>query len=111
MAIDIDDILSEYDDLTDDVSRAKHTIFADPLKRWLLFIDERSEFSSVISRLEELVDYEDWKERSLIIQRGAGHGKIVFPHDTDQRISIQLKLFRELSSDDNMPWKFSHSYV
>jgi len=62
----IDDVLSEFDELAGDVSTSSHEFFAPNLRQWFAFLDGSSEISAEIQRLESAADFEAWKTEGLI---------------------------------------------
>lgn len=111
MVQDIDEMLSEFDDLTDDVSRSKHEFFASNLRRWFAALDGEPETANLIQRLESGTDFDEWSKTGLIAQRGMGHGRINLPDDADQRLGVLISLFRSLTKSEDAAWRFSAEYI
>lgn len=111
MTQSVDDLLAEFDDLTDDVSRSKHAFFAANLRRWFAFMDGTPEVASAITKFENSIDYEQWSKDGLKPQSGMGPGRISLPEDTEPRLGVLIGLFRSLTAREDAALKFSHSYV
>ncbi len=108
---DIDDLLSEFDDLREDVSRSKHEFFGSNLRRWFAFLDDTPEIANTIRRLEGSIDFEQWRKDGLQPQCGMGHGRIVLPEGRDKRLGALIGMFRSLTMSENAGLQFAHSYV
>ncbi len=106
-----DDLFTDFDDRTDDVSRSTYDFFRANLERWFAFLDETPEFAPAIQDLEELIDYRVWSKTGLVEQEGMGHGRIALPNGQRERLSALLGLFRSLTNDEDAGWRFAHEYV
>lgn len=51
------DVLSEFDELVDDVTTSSHEFFSGNLRQWFAFLDRTPRISYVIGRLESVVDF------------------------------------------------------
>ncbi len=111
MTPEMANLLAEFDDLTDDVSRSKYEYFSTNLRRWFALLDGTTEISNLVKSLEDKVDFDHWRGEGLVTRSGMGHGSILLPEGGKQRLGIQTGLFRWLATDDIEPHQFSLRYV
>lgn len=109
--MEIEELLSHYDELADDTGRSKHEFFCSNLKRWFRYLDNTPKLSSLMQQIEGSVDFEEWRKDGLIEQKGMGNGKIVLPEDEIQRLSALTGLFRSLTENDDAAWRFANDYI
>lgn len=111
MATDIDEVLSEFDDLSGYVSHSKHDFFSSNLRRWFAFIDSAPGVANITRKLEGSVDFEDWRKEGLKPQSGTGHGRIILPERDEERLGALIGLFRSFTANEQAAWEFAHGYV
>ena len=111
MPVDVDDLIDEFDEITSEVARSSNQFYASNLRRWFSFLDGDPDVSLIVKRLEGVLHYEDWKEKGLKQEHGAGSGYIHLPEQTEGRLAAYIGLFRSLTVTDDAPWQFAHEYV
>jgi hypothetical protein len=101
-----------YDVMTDEVLRSRHQFFPDHLKNWFETIDTTRGVSELVSNLELSVDFKSWFENAQKSHTGmAGSGKLDWPKDREQRLGMQLALFRAMSRDEVDPITFCLNFL
>jgi hypothetical protein len=95
MAVDGDfaNFRSVYDELTDEVDRARHQFLRDHLTNWFRPLDETSRVAQLVQGLQSGADFEKWLTEHGGLQ-GMSQSGIRFPHDLEQSLGIKLLLFR-----------------
>lgn len=92
--------VDEYDSLTDDVMSANYTNHAYTLKRWFYYLDNHASFSLIVKRLTSAVDFDKWYEDGRKTMTGmAGSGTLEWPLNTENRLGLQLSLFRSFAEE------------
>ena len=107
MAIDRDfsNFRAVYDELTDEVGRARYQFLSDHLANWFQTLDTTPRVASVMRRLEASVDYAKWRQNLTSI------GVITWPKDRDQAIAMKLQLFRSIAQKKEDVSRFGLSYT
>src|SRR5882724_7646359 len=101
-----------YDDLTDEVMRSSEAFLKDHLANWFEHIDETPAVGALIQSLEAGLDFDNFKEeREATIQSMAGSGQLRWPKGREQRLGMQLQLFRRIAEDKLDAFDFSRNYV
>src|SRR6266436_2192192 len=80
-----------YDELTDEVDRARYTFLPDHIENWFRTLDTTPRVSEIIKRLQEGVDYREWRDA---LTRSAIPTNFNWPKDPEQALGIKLSLFR-----------------
>jgi len=83
-----------YDELTDEVNRAKYQFLPDHIANWFRTLDTTPRVAAIIKRLESGVDYREWRHK---LTRGVGQTRIEWPTDPEQALGIKLTLFRNFT--------------
>ncbi len=100
-----------YDDLTDEVMRSSEGL-KDHLRNWFEQIDETPAVGSLIQSLEAGLDLDRFiEEREATIQSMAGSGELRWPKGREQRLGMQLQLFRRISEEKLDAFDFSRNYM
>jgi hypothetical protein len=96
-----------YDDLTDEVARARPQFMADHVDNWFALIDETPMVRDVVKTLETSVGFDRYEfinrlkaSDSITLPPpppGRPRGPLVWPADRDKRLGLQLEVFREIS--------------
>jgi hypothetical protein len=101
MANEIEELLTEYDELVNDVAGSKHQFFQGNLKRWLDFLDRASPFvGPILQQLESAVDFTIWFAPYRTVAMGGGSKNIEWPEERRKRLGIQLLRFQRMASGD-----------
>lgn len=101
-----------FDDLTDEVERARYQFFPDHLRNWFEQIDETPGVNAIIQRLEAGLDFPTWlKEQEKSVSSMAGSGKLRFPEDKEKELGMKLLLFREFANGRAQAFQFAHRFV
>jgi hypothetical protein len=101
-----------YDDLTDEVMRSSEAFLKDHLANWFEHIDETPAVGALIQSLEAGLDFDKFKEeREATIQSMAGSGQLRWPKGREQRLGMQLQLFRRIAEDKLDAFDFSRNYM
>ncbi len=101
MEISLDEWLSEYDELTGDVLSSAWRTFPHNLQRWYAVLDGYQPFSNYVSVLEGRVLFDDWYSHALTTAHSmAGSGRLDWPTDADQRLGMELALFRRFGLEE-----------
>jgi hypothetical protein len=83
-----------YDELTDEVNRARYQFLPDHIGNWFKTLDTTPRISAIIDRLEKGVDYRTWRHA---LTRAVQNPRIEFPAETEQSLGIKLQLFRNFT--------------
>ncbi|WP_409743876.1 hypothetical protein [Ferrovibrio sp.] len=102
----------DYHELTSDVSRSRHQLYADNLQRWFRHLESDAHVFATISSLERLVDFDSWyKECQSTVRSMVGSGTLSWPHDQRARLGMHLTLFRKFSTGDISPFDFCTNFL
>jgi hypothetical protein len=100
-----------YDELTDEVSRARHQFFLEHLSNWFQLIDETPGVSSVVKALAEGHDVDLFlKESEATMGSFVGSGTLLWPKDSKQRLGMKLAVFRSMAEEKIDALDFSHNF-
>jgi hypothetical protein len=77
-----------YDELSDEVTRARHAFLPDHLRNWLATIDETPDVSRIVEQLQSGLDFPTW------FQQCEQTKKLAWPEQREKRLGMQLLLFR-----------------
>lgn len=96
---ELDALLSEYDDVTNDVRFANRSTFQTNLDRWFEWGEELPRVSKVTSDLEAQVDLDAWLQAGKATMSSmVGSGQLSWPRGA-QRTAMQLALFRYFANN------------
>jgi hypothetical protein len=109
----ISDLLKEYDELTDVVANATHTLHQAALSKWFSLLDETPMFAREVSRLEKLNDFDAWHRALESRQRSHGMGStsLNFAPDREAALGMQVALFRRMAKREIKAELFAHVYI
>jgi hypothetical protein len=98
-----------YDELTDEVERARYQFIPDHLKNWYRALDTTPRVAAVIRRLEAGVDYQTWRHD---LTRSRGTRGLDLPPEPEKSLGIRFTLFRRFSEStvEDMP-TFGHAFM
>jgi hypothetical protein len=97
-----------YDELTDEVGRARYTFLPDHIENWLRTLDTTPRVSETIKRLEQSVNYREW--RDALTRNVAAQTNFNWPKDQEQALGIKLSLFRSFRRPDDIA-NFGYSFI
>lgn len=88
-----------YDELTNEVDRARHQFLADRLKNWFEHLDETQGVAEIVRRLQDGLDFDEWyttaqKTRGSFV----GSGSLSWPEGKQQSLGMRLLMFRACAS-------------
>jgi hypothetical protein len=99
MTTDAQEWLSIYDDVSELVSRSKYQTFTHNLKRWFALLDKQPVTAELVFQLERRTDFQAWYSRSeATVGSMVGSGDLVWPTEDEDRIGLQLALFRHFAT-------------
>jgi len=82
-----------YDDLTDEVSRARYPFIPDHLRNWFKHLDETPRVSAIVRRLEHGLDIDRFTEMAM-----SSHTRTLDWGDHDEKsLGMRLLLFRRFA--------------
>jgi hypothetical protein len=98
-----------YDQLTDEVERARYQFIPDHLAGWYRTLDTTPRVAAVIRRLEGGVDYQTWRHD---LTRSRGTRGLELPREPEKSLGIRLTMFRRFSEStvEEMP-TFGHAFM
>ena len=98
-AKELDQTLDIYDDVTSDVRVSNSSTFETNLERWFEIVDETPILDRVARELEARVNFPVWyKQSSIPMSSFAGSGNLRWPSGSENRIGMQIALFRAILS-------------
>lgn len=97
-----------YDELTDEVDRARYTFLPDHIENWFRTLDTTPRVSEIIKRLEQGVNYREW--RDALTRNVAAQTNFNWPKDQEQALGIKLSLFRSFKRPDDIA-NFGYSFI
>lgn len=101
-----------YDELTDDVIRARHQFVAEHLGNWFATLDDTPRVSSIIRELQTGLAVQQFLKDSAATQGGmVGSGTLLWPKDPEKRLGMKLLVFREIAEGRIEAWNFGHDYM
>jgi hypothetical protein len=101
---ELEGFLSEYEDVTRDVSMSDRTTFNTNLARWFELLDESAAIATTIRQLEALVDFPKWLSENEG-DGDLGGGTLRWPRGRE-RLAMQLAAFRWMNADEDNYVKF-----
>lgn len=100
MRREISELLKEYDALVRDVRNAQYSQFHANLDQFFAFLENTPEIRNAISATLPTMDFDSWySEQRLKSGATAGGGRIRWPIDRKQKLSMQLALCRSMATD------------
>jgi hypothetical protein len=104
--------IPDLHELTGDVIRSRHQLYADNLQRWFSHLESDAHALAIISSLEEKVDFTSWySECTATMQGMLGSGKLKWPSDSKKRLGLHLQLFRQFANEDLSPDDFCSHFL
>lgn len=101
-----------YDELTDEVMRARYQFVAEHLRNWLTTIDETPEASRIVHELQSGLDVQDFLKRSHATEGSmVGSATLLWPDDRKQRLGMKLRVLREVAEGRIEAWNFGHDFM
>jgi hypothetical protein len=101
-----------FDELTDDVMRARYQFFAEHLQNWFVTLDETPLVKVIVERLQNGLDVQEFLKKSHATQGGmVGSAQLLWPEDRLQRLGMKLLVFREIAQRRIEAWNFGHDFM
>jgi hypothetical protein len=85
-----------FDQLTDEVMRARYQFISDHLCNWFRAIDDTPSISVIVKQLESGLNIHDWWTE-YAWPKEMGGGKLKWPEDPEKELGMKLLLFRAFS--------------
>jgi hypothetical protein len=106
---DFSNFRAVYDELTDEVNRAKYQFIPDHLTNWFRTLDTTPRIASIVRQLEANVDYKTWRHA---LTRSRGRRGLELPKEPEKSLGMRLALFRHFSEStvDDVP-TFGHAFM
>jgi hypothetical protein len=93
-------LLESYDDVTADVVSSNSSTFSTNLDRWFEVLDESPITAQVVQGLERSVDFQGWYEAAeSSMSSMVGSAALRWPKGRENRIAMQLSLFRAIQQE------------
>jgi hypothetical protein len=110
-----------YDDLTDEVARARPQFMADHIDNWFALIDETPMVLDVVRALEASVGFDRYDFMNRIKPSSAAMpsppplgrkgGPLAWPANRDKRLGLQLEVFREIAKRNLSVVDFGRKFI
>jgi hypothetical protein len=108
-----------YDDLTDEVARSREQFLSDHLENWFALIDETPGVRDYVKSLESLVfmSFLGWfgdvkrVDPSPLADRSRSRTNLSWPQGPDNRLGMQLSVFREISKRRISAREFGERFI
>jgi hypothetical protein len=76
---DFSNFRAVYDELTDEVTRARYQFVADHLRNWFEHLDDTPAVLLIVSRLQSELDFPEWyKQQKATVRSMVGAGPACF---------------------------------
>jgi hypothetical protein len=109
---DFSNFRAVFDEVTDDVMRARYQFFAEHLQNWLATLDETPQVKIIIERLQKGLDVNEFLNKSHATAGSmVGSAKLLWPEDRLQRLGMKLLVFREIAEKRIEAWNFGHDFM
>jgi hypothetical protein len=99
-----------YDELTREVLLAMYAFVPERLQEWFAHLDGEPEAASAVANLEAGQSFSQWFATQGLGQR-PGAPKLNWPPDNDQRLGMQLLLFRSIARGDTNIGALGKMYI
>ncbi|MEQ9490984.1 MAG: DUF1488 family protein [Alphaproteobacteria bacterium] len=100
-AFTLDDVLEDYDDLTDDVINSRYEMFLVNLRQWFEFIENNRVFNPIVESLTANHDVKKWiSQGQATISSIVGSGSLEWPKTKEGRLAMQLCLFKSFADGE-----------
>jgi hypothetical protein len=87
-----------YDDLTEEVQKAMNALVAERLQEWFAHLDGEPEAAKALEKLESGQNFSPWF--AMQGRNPPGAPKFDWPKNNDERLGMQLLLFRSMARGD-----------
>lgn len=99
-----------YDELTDEIDRARYPFLPDHLRNWFQTIDTTPRVSSIVQRLQEHADFEKWWAETEQPRFMSGSG-VNWPNDREEALGTKLLLFRAFAEKKHDIGGFGYQFI
>jgi hypothetical protein len=112
MTADTEEWLGVYDELSNLVIRSKHQTFTHNLKRWFAHLDKQPAIAELVAQLERRTDFQAWYSQSETTAGSmVGSGELVWPANDEDRIGLQIALFRHFATGSEVVTDFAVNFL
>ena len=109
---DFSNFRAVFDEVTDDVMRARYQFFAEHLQNWLSTLDDTPQVKTIVERLQKGLDVKEFLKKSHATGGSmVGSAKLLWPEDRLQRLGMKLLVFREIAEKRIEAWNFGHDFM
>ncbi len=109
---DFSNFRAVYDELTDEVVRARHQFVADHLRNWFEHLDDTPPVLLIVSRLQSGLNFPEWyKQQKTTVRSMVGSGRLQYPEETEKSLGMRLLLFREFAEGRMETHRFAIDFV
>jgi hypothetical protein len=109
---DFSNFRAVYDDLTDEVTRARHQFLPDHLRNWFGHLDDTPAVLLIVTRLQGDLSFPEWyKQQEGTVRSMVGSGRLEYPMDAEKSLGMRLLLFREFAERRMEAWRFATNFV
>ncbi|HEX8695910.1 MAG TPA: toll/interleukin-1 receptor domain-containing protein [Longimicrobium sp.] len=103
--------LRDFQDYSDDVSRANAKTLPDALRRFASTLHTGTPLGDVVARLPRF-DFDSWYERQRSTQRSmVGSADLSYPHNSEERLAAQVELIRRIAAGQIRLVDFSATFL
>jgi hypothetical protein len=112
MVSDFSNFRAVYDELTDEVNRARYQFLADHLRSWFQHLDETPRVAETVRRLQEGLDFDAWYKQAENT-RGSfvGSGSLAWPEGREKSLGMKLLMFRACAEGKLEAAMIGHSFI
>jgi hypothetical protein len=79
-----------YDELTDEVTRARYQFLPDHLRNWFAQLDSTPQVSAIVGRLQDGLDFDGWVQQAI----ADNNRQLDWGGDHEKALGMKLLLFR-----------------
>lgn len=103
--------LEDYEGTSEDVLNAKSSNIQSSIMNWIQHIESNDTARRIVESFENSVEFEDWLKRALNSGGSfAGSGTLEWPQKKEERLGLQISLYRYFSESEDRIWNFSSHF-
>ncbi|MEO6839202.1 MAG: hypothetical protein ABI192_00400 [Bradyrhizobium sp.] len=109
---DFSNFRAVYDELTDEVNRARYQFLPDHLRNWFEHIDDTPGVAEIVERLQAGQDFDSWYKQAEST-RGSfvGSGALQWPEGKEKNLGMKLLMFRACAEKKLEAAMIGHSFI